>query len=150
MHQHSIALEPSKGKDRRKLRAVPLKGYEHLPASERPTVYLRNLSWRRYRQALDIYESIAEQGMTAHRAMDSSAAVLRLSLADWENVTDEDGNPAAFDLDRLEDVLSFDEAAFLVLKVLKSNVEEADLKNSTLPPASGSAASASDALPASA
>jgi len=112
---------------------------ENLPAEQQAKFSLRAGSGR---EQLELADELAQVGQddVAKRIRVAFAAIRR-HLVGWKNVRDADGRPVPFDADKIEDVLSWQQAAELAYEVVYG-LSADDLGNSASPRPSGQDASA--------
>lgn len=112
------------------------------PESERPSLTCRYLSAREYRTVRAL-----KQKMHDATSDDDFFAValdiIQRTVVGWSNVCDRDGKPIAFDLSRIDDLLSVDDLIEFVGNVLdEGRLSEQGKKLSALRSQSGTANSA--------
>ena len=124
MPENDIALEPNK----RKPLKVTLSGYDDLPEDKRPVFKFKRLSFRKFREVADVYDTMDENSSAAE-ALGKIAGVLKPALLGWENAYDFDGKPVAFDREKLEDVVEMDEGKQLLKGLMEGGVDGEARKN---------------------
>ena len=83
------------------------------PKEKQPTFIFRYLSSRKWREVADLSDSF-DKDDSGNAAMDAVFEAIKKTLAGWRNMTEPDGRPVDFDIEKLEDIVTPGEAMELL------------------------------------
>jgi len=118
---------------------VTLPHYERMPEGERPVFVARFMTCREHQQVGRLFDEAVKQG--GYGGVTQLVEVLRLMLVDWRHVVDAHGRQVPFDVEKLPDLLTWEEMWSLPIVVRQAiTMSEADAKKSDEPsPTAGDA-----------
>lgn len=108
---------------------LSLKSDREKDLSCRPAFIFRYLTGREEIKVGGMLDSM-DMAKESEQAVTAPFDALRVALADWDNITDCNGNDIPYDPEKLEDVLRSAEAVELAFVILCYTPDEDDLKNS--------------------
>lgn len=98
------------------------------PKDKQAVFVMRYLTCSQWRKASKLNEQFANRKVDIDEQFEAALKLFSIGLIDWKNLTDNQGNNIAFDLDKIFDVITLPELAELMGAVIHQTLNVNDKK----------------------